>query len=176
MKRFVAFIACVIVISTTITAQSTRYLIGNFYVLQSGDNPFKMDGKHRYSEKNDIFFFTNTTLNYTIELNHFTHRNPEILDLPISELETLDEVIPAEDLLKFENADNAYKWMLDIARACSKELYHYGEIRTKLYVIDTNDYYKSDPALDAPDRMKVVEVRVDYQDIPDYILNPDMER
>ena len=84
-----------------------------------------------------------------------------MLDLPIAELDNLENIIKAEDLLKFETAGKAYSWMLDMLKN-----------NVKIYIIDINDYYKSDPALEKPDRMKVIEVRISYQSIPDHILNP----
>ena len=87
--------------------------------------------------------------------------NPVMLDMAISSLENLDNIIQAEDLLKFKDSDSAYKWMLEQLNN-----------KTKLYIIDTNNFYKSDPTLTEPDRMKVFEVRVFYEWIPDHILNP----
>ena len=84
-----------------------------------------------------------------------------MLDMAISSLENLDNLIQAEDLLKFKDSDSAYKWMLEQL-----------DNKTKLYIIDTNNFYKSDPTLTEPDRMKVFEVRISHQWIPDHILNP----
>lgn len=61
--------------------------------------------------------------------------------------------------------------MADIFSAQIAELNHHNEVRTKIYVIDTNKFYKSNPALEEPDMMKVIEVRIWAEDIPDHILN-----
>ena len=115
MKRlFILLYFCMFVV-ISISAQTTKYFIGNFYVLQNGDNPFKRGGIHRYDKQSDIFFFTNATLDYTVELNHFGHRNPEVLDMPICELENLDNIVLAEELLEFKTADDAYRWMLELS-------------------------------------------------------------
>ena len=66
--------------------------------------------------------------------------------------------------------------MLEAFMTNCKEMNDYNEMRTKMYVIDTNRFYKSDPLLEEPDMMKVIEVRIWDLDIPDYILNPDMDR
>ena len=92
--------------------------------------------------------------------------------MPIAQLENLNNVVPATDLLNFEDVDSAYKWMTEVFSTSVKEIALYNEVRTKIYVIDTNKFYKSDPALEEPDMMKVVEVRVWPEDIPDHILNP----
>lgn len=123
-----------------------------------------------------MFFASNRAKNYTIILNHFSYLNkptdPVVLDMPIAQLENLENVAPATDLLNFEDADSAYKWMVELFSVSVKEIALYNEVRTKIYVIDTNRFYKSDPALEEPDMMKVVEVRVWPEDIPDHILNP----
>lgn len=160
MKRLFIFLYCCTFIVISISAQTTKYFIGNFYVLQNGDNPFKRNGIHRYDKKSDIFFFTNTTIGYSIELNHFDHRNPEVLDIPISELEDFDDIIWAEELLKFESADDAYRWMLEILKS-----------EAKLYIIDSNKFYKSDETLPKSDMMKVLEVHISYEDLPDHIVS-----
>lgn len=161
MKRIIILLYFCMFVGISISAQTTKYFIGNFYVLQNGDNPFKRAGIHRYNKKSDIFFFTNTTLDYTVELNHFGHRNPEVLDMPICELENLDNIVLAEELLKFKTADDAYRWMLEMLKS-----------KTKLYVIDSNKFYKSDNSLSEPDRMIVMEVHISYDDLPDHIVSP----
>ena len=112
-----------------------------------------------------IYLFGSKNINYEITLMHynFTEKtdNPVMLDMAISSLENLDNLIQAEELLKFKDSDSAYKWMLEQL-----------DNKTKLYIIDTNNFYKSDPTLTEPDRMKVFEVRVFYEWIPDHILNP----
>ena len=122
------------------------------------------EGLNVYNGKGISFYATRNERNYTIILNHYSHLNratdPVVLDMPIAELENLENVVPATELLNFKDADSAYKWMLDIFKS-----------ETKIFIIDSNKYYKSDPSLDVPDMMKAIEVRVWEFDIPDHILN-----
>ena len=108
-------------------------------------------------------------------MSHYSYLNkatdPVVLDMPIAELDNLKNVAPATELLNFENADSAYRWMVEVFSAHLKELVEYNEVRSKIFIIDTNKFYKSNPELEEPDMMKVVEVRVWPEDIPDHILN-----
>lgn len=161
MKRIIIFICCILSLSAS-AQTATKYILGRFNSLGEYDNPFKINGIHIDNYKNSIFvFLTNTTVDYSIELNHFGHRNPEVLDMPICELENLDNIVLAEELLKFKTADDAYRWMLEMLKS-----------KTKLYVIDSNKFYKSDNSLSEPDRMIVMEVHISYDDLPDHIVSP----
>ncbi|MBQ5353442.1 MAG: hypothetical protein IIU64_03350, partial [Alistipes sp.] len=105
MKRIIIFICCILSLSAS-AQTATKYILGRFNSLEEYDNPFKINGIHIDNYKNSIFvFLTNTTVDYSIELNHFGHRNPEVLDMPICELENLDNIVLAEELLKFKTAD-----------------------------------------------------------------------
>ena len=162
MKRFITLLCCCIFTNGLVSAQiSTKYIVGDFNEIGNYKNPYKTNGVHRFGfTQSDMLFITNIAKNYTITFNHFEHRKLELLDLPIAELENLNEIIYAEALLKFETADDAYKWMLNTLKN-----------EVKIYVINTNKFYKSNDAINAPDRMKVIEVAIDYEDIPDHILN-----
>ena len=163
MKRFITLLCYCIFTNGLVSAQiSTKYIVGDFNEIGNYKNPYKTDGVHRFGfTPSDMLFITNVAKNYTITFNHFEHRKLELLDLPIAELENLNEIIYAEELLKFETADDAYNWMLNTLKN-----------EVKIYVIDTNKFYKSNDAINATDRMKVIEVVIDYEDIPDHILNP----
>ena len=154
---------------------SAKYFVGAFRE-SLGSESIHEEGLSVYNNESILFFASNRAKNYTIILNHFSYLNkptdPVVLDMPIAELENLENVAPATDLLNFEDADSAYKWMTEVFSTSVKEIALYNEVRTKIYVIDTNRFYKSDPALEEPDMMKVVEVRVWPEDIPDHILNP----
>jgi hypothetical protein len=154
---------------------SAKYFVGAFRE-SLGSESIHEEGLSVYNNESILFFASNRAKNYTIILNHFSYLNkptdPVVLDIPIAELENLENVAPATDLLNFEDADSAYKWMVELFSVSVKEIALYNEVRTKIYVIDTNKFYKSDPALEEPDMMKVVEVRVWPEDIPDHILNP----
>ena len=122
------------------------------------------EGLNVYNRKGISYYATRNERNYTIILNHYSHlkraTDPVVLDMPIAELENLENVVPATELLNFKDADSANKWMLDILKS-----------ETKIFIIDSNKYYKSDPSLEVPDMMKAIEVRVWEFDIPDHILN-----
>ena len=154
---------------------SAKYFVGAFRE-SLGSESIHEEGLSVYNNESILFFASNRAKNYTIILNHFSYLNkptdPVVLDMPIAQLENLENVAPATDLLNFEDADSAYKWMVELFSVSVKEIALYNEVRTKIYVIDTNRFYKSDPALEEPDMMKVVEVRVWPEDIPDHILNP----
>lgn len=164
MKRLLIILICAI-FSITISAQEAMYITGTFRIFANNECPFKVNGLNRTGTTDDIFFFTNLERDYSIELDHLLYENstnnPVIINLPIAELDKLENVIKADDLLKFETSDDAYRWMLTTKKS-----------RVKVYIIDSNDFYKSDQSLDAPDMMKLIEVRISYMSIPDHILNP----
>ena len=176
MKKLAALLYLAsIVFYATAQDITTKYFIGEFNPMLD-TTPIKTEGLNVYSGKGTIFYATRNERNYTITLSHYSYpkkpTDPVVLDMPIAQLENLENVVPATDLLNFEDADSAYKWMTEVFSTSVKEIALYNEVRTKIYVIDTNKFYKSDPALEEPDMMKVVEVRVWPEDIPDHILNP----
>ena len=175
--RILTILALIASIAFSVRAQnsSAKYFVGAFRE-SLGSESIHEEGLSVYNNESILFFASNRAKNYTIILNHFSYLNkptdPVVLDIPIAELENLENIIPATELLNFEDADSAYNWMFEAFMTNCKEMNNYNEIRTKMYVIDTNRFYKSDPALEEPDMMKVVEVRVWSEDIPDHILNP----
>lgn len=174
MRKLAILICFVnIILCTSAQSSTTKYFIGAFNPM-TGSESIRKEGLNVYSGHGISFYATNNENKYTIVLRHILQLGgpnaPVILNMPIAALERLDEVIPAEELLKFSNSDSAYNWMLEAFTVINKEMYDYEEIRTKLYVIDTNKFYKSDPSLDKPDMMKVIEVRVTHEDIPKDIL------
>ncbi len=176
MKKLAALLYLAsIVFYATAQDITTKYFIGEFNPMLD-TTPIKTEGLNVYSGKGTIFYATRNERNYTITLSHYSYpkkpTDPVVLDMPIAELENLENVVPATDLLNFEDADSAYKWMTEVFSTSVKEIAMYNEVRTKIYVIDTNKFYKSDPALEEPDMMKVIEVRIWPEDIPDHILNP----
>ncbi len=135
------------------------YIVGDFSV--TSDMGEDRDGLWRYGPWDDDFFITNTAVDYTLKFYHEPWRgfNHVVVDLPISALEILSSsVVEAAELLKFTTSDDAYNWMLDKKRTCSK-----------IYIIDRCDFYKSSESLSAPDRMKAVEVWIWYNDIPSHL-------
>ena len=163
MRRLLILICSLLCLSASAQVPTT-YIIGKFKKY-NGDENFitKVEGFGNY--ENSMFLFTSVKSEYVIVLCHYVYDdrtdNPIVLDMAISSLENLDNIIQAEELLKFKDSDSAYKWMLEQL-----------DNKTKLYIIDTNNFYKSDPTLTEPDRMKVFEVRISHQWIPDHILNP----
>ena len=135
------------------------YIVGDFSV--TSNMGVGRDGLWRYDLLEDTFFITNTAVGYTMKFYHEPARgfNHIVIDLPISALEILgSSVVEAAELLKFSTSDDAYNWMLDKKRTCSK-----------IYIIDRCDFYKSSESLSAPDRMKAVEVWIWYNDIPSHL-------
>ena len=142
-------------------AIKSLYILGDFSV--TSDKGVGRDGLWRYDLLEDTFFVANTSVGYTLKFYHEPGRGHGhlVVDLPISALEILgSNVVEAVDLLKFKSSDDAYSWMLDKKRTCSK-----------IYIIDRCDYYKSSEKLAAPDRMKAVEVWIWYNDIPQHLHN-----
>ena len=177
MKKIILTVGLLIgsVLSANAQSNSDRYFIGAFNPLSESQSIWK-DGLNRIDNEDiAIFFITNRVLQYRIAFNHFSHlkksTDPIVLDMPIAKLENMDNIVSATELLNFKDADSAYNWMADIFPAQIAELNHHNEVRTKIYVIDTNKFYKSNPALEEPDMMKVIEVRIWAEDIPDHILN-----
>lgn len=138
------------------------YIVGDFSV--TSDMGEDRDGLWRHGLRmDDDFFITNTAVDYTLKFYHEPGRgfNHVVVDLPISALEILgSSVVEAAELLKFTTSDDAYNWMLDKKRTCSK-----------IYIIDRCDFYNSSESLSAPDRMKAVEVWIWYNDIPQHMHN-----
>ena len=164
MKKITVLIYLVcIAFYTNAQDVTTQYFIGAFSPMLDSTS-IQNEGLNVYNGKGLSFYATRNERNYTIILNHYSHlkraTDPVVLDMPIAELENLENVVPATELLNFKDADSAYKWMLDILKS-----------ETKIFIIDSNKYYKSDPSLEVPDMMKAIEVRVWEFDIPDHILN-----
>lgn len=164
MKRFFLVVALAL-LSLFCRAEGVEtkslYILGDFSV--TSDKGVGRDGLWRYDLLEDTFFITNTAANYTLKFYHEPGRgfNHVVVDLPISALEILgSSVVEAAELLKFTTSDDAYNWMLDKKRTCSK-----------IYIIDRCDYYKSSESRSAPDRMKAVEVWIWYNDIPHHLHN-----
>ena len=137
------------------------YIVGDFSV--TSGKGVDRDGLWRHGPWDDDFFITNTAVDYTMKFYHEPWRGFDhvVVDLPISALEILSSsVVEAAELLKFTTSDDAYNWMLDKKRTCSK-----------IYIIDRCDFYKSSESLSAPDRMKAVEVWIWYNDIPQHLHN-----
>lgn len=164
MKRFflVAMFAMLsLVCQAEVVETKSVYIVGNFSV--TSDKGVGRDGLWRYDLLEDTFFITNTAVGYTMKFYHEPARgfNHIVIDLPISALEILSSsVVEAAELLKFSTSDDAYNWMLDNKRTCSK-----------IYIIDRCDFYKSSENLTSPDRMKAVEVWIWYNDIPQHLHN-----
>ena len=163
MKRF--FVVLLALLSFVCRADDiaikSLYILGDFSV--TSDKGVGRDGLWRYDLLEDTFFITNTAVGYTMKFYHEPARgfNHIVIDLPISALEILgSSVVAATDLLKFNSSDDAYNWMLDKKRTCSK-----------IYIIDRCDFYKSSESLSAPERMKAVEVWIWYNDIPSHLHN-----
>ena len=176
MKKIVTLIYLVsIVFCTNAQDVTSKYFIGAFTPMLDSTS-IHTDGLNVYNEKGISFYVTRNECNYTITMRHYSYlkraTDPIVLDMPIAELKNLENVASATDLLNFENADSAYKWMVEVFSTHLKEFAEYNEVRSKIFIIDTNKFYKSNPELEEPDMMKVVEVRVWTEDIPDHILNP----
>lgn len=101
-------------------------------------------------------------VNYTLEFSFWKDKYPSkrlaILDVPIAELEHYKHIIMAEYLLKFKSIKEAYDVMWDLCYKCWQN---------KIYFIDSSECYKSDPDLDEPDMMKVIQVMIYPEDIPE---------
>ncbi len=144
------------IVVTTVTCPDTHIGIFDGFGRLLAAEDYLTKGVSRH------YMFGTTERDYMIEFNHVNFKDSsvdlEILSLPISALHNLETVIEAEELMQFATADMAYNWMLN-----------HLENRTKLYIIDRREFYKSDPDLAAPNMMKVVEVKIWYEDIPDHI-------
>ena len=94
---------------------------------------------------------------YSIELNHtnylkHTPAKIQIIDLPISELSKFD-VIDINEFIRTKTRDEVWEWTLE-------------NRFKKIWVIDRNDFYKSDPSLPANDRMKLIETEITMGSLP----------
>ena len=173
MKKLALLIFIALLSNEVIYAQTNSlYILGtpnicpaNYKGLHDGFTVTHIEREKISTQPILIYNIGSNEKQYEITLMYYDYidraNNPVMLDMAISSLENLDNIIQAEDLLKFKDSDSAYKWMLEQLNN-----------KTKLYIIDTNNFYKSDPTLTEPDRMKVFEVRISHQWIPDHILNP----
>lgn len=161
MKRLFVILICAL-FSIVVSAQEPIYIIGKFTRIAYEENPRKMDGLYRFGRSCGIFYCTNMAVNYTLEFSFWKDKHPSkrlaILDVPIAELEHYKHIIMAEDLLKFKSIKEAYDVMWDLCYKCWPN---------KIYFIDSSECYKSDPDLDEPDMMKVIQVMIYPEDIPE---------
>lgn len=172
MKKIIAILLLSVLSNTALAQTNALYIIGSVNICP-GDHTGILEGFSKVEsdlsqfniKDSKVYYIGNIEKGYEVSLLYYIDLDSEYnlttIDMPITALAELDKVISVEELLKFESADKAYKWMLEMLKSDAK-----------IYVIDTNEYYKSDPALAEPDRMKIVEVKLSYQSIPDHILNP----
>lgn len=50
-----------------------------------------------------------------------------------------------------------------------------GNIHSRIWIIDRNDFYKSSPKKKDPDMMKIIQVQMLFEMIPERILNSTTE-
>lgn len=172
MKKVIIILLLSVFLNTALAQTNAIYITGSVSIcpddhmgIFEGFSKVESDLSQFNIKSSKVYYIGNIEKSYEITLLHYidldSKYNLTTIDMPITALAEFDKVISVEELMNFKDANTAYNWMLDTL-----------ESNVKIYVIDTNDYYKSDPALESPDRMKVIEVRISYQSIPDHILNP----
>lgn len=110
-----------------------------------------------------IFSFGSTAKNFNIKFFQFNYNDRpnrlplQTIDWDIQQLEYMD-VIDIDDFIATKSYEEFYLFMRD-------------NINSIIWIIDRNDFYKSSPKMKDPDKMKVIQVKMLFQMIPEKILN-----
>lgn len=171
MKKVITILLLSVFFNTALAQTNAIYITGSVSIcpddhmgIFEGFSKVESDLSQFNIKNSKVYYIGNIEKSYEITLLHYIDLDSEYnlttIDMPITALAELDKVISVEELMNFKDADTAYNWMLDTL-----------ENKVKIYIIDSNEYYKSDTSLAKPDRMKVVEVKISYHCIPEHILN-----
>ena len=68
------------------------------------------------------------------------------------------DIIDIDEFIETKSYEEFYQFMRD-------------NTESRIWIIDRNDFYKSSPKLNAPDKMKAIEVKMLFLMIPESILN-----
>ncbi len=124
--------------------------------------------KKAYHSTNPIIFsFGSTAKNFNIKFFQFNYndrpnRQPlQTIDYDIQQLKYIN-VIDIDDFIATKSYEEFYQFMRD-------------NIHSRIWIIDRNDFYKSSPKKKDPDMMKIIQVKMLFEMIPERILNSTTE-
>lgn len=124
--------------------------------------------KTAYHSTNPIIFsFGSTAKNFNIKFFQFNYndrpnRQPlQTIDYDIQQLKYIN-VIDIDDFIATKSYEEFYQFMRD-------------NIHSRIWIIDRNDFYKSSPKKKDPDMMKIIQVKMLFEMIPERILNSTTE-
>lgn len=124
--------------------------------------------KKAYHSTNPIIFsFGSTAKNFNIKFFQFNYndrpnRQPlQTIDYDIQQLKYIN-VIDIDDFIATKRYEEFYQFMRD-------------NIHSRIWIIDRNDFYKSSPKKKDPDMMKIIQVKMLFEMIPERILNSTTE-
>lgn len=155
-----------------INAQTSNdiYLIGTSLSIPESHtgifNGFgKYVGKKESYTKTEVISFSIGSISkkyemFLFHMNYVDSKEPDkvILDRPISDINNYS-VIDIDNFIASKSRAQVWQWMID-------------NRDKKVWIIDRNDYYKSSPSLLSKDRMKLIQVEIWLDNIPDNFLNP----
>ncbi len=131
------------------------------------DGFIRVDGnKKKFNKDNPItFHIGNSNAGYEVMLQHFNYYNKERPDLYVEDIRIADlksEVYPSVEIINIDEffagktKMEVWRWML----------YHHLS-KTYIWVVDYNSAYKSSEKLSEPDMIKVVQVKIFVDNIPE---------
>lgn len=168
MKRTIVIILCILA-TNCIFAQPKRdiFIIGTSTIIP--DNHIGVfDGFGRsyptvkkYDKDTPIIFkLGNKEMNAEVCFFHFNFHNRQrpdlfVYDLNISDLNNFNaENIYVDEFFIGKTKEDIFKWMLDNSQ------------HTNVWIVDKSLYYKSIPSLTQPDKIKIIQVKIDTKRIP----------
>lgn len=172
MKKYILFIImaiCSLTASVSGQNPSDVYLIGTSITPPKDKVTgfIKVIGElGKYDKTPPItFFIESIDINSGAMLQHFNYdtnlrpHKPQMLikDLPLSQLDNLT-VIDVDEFLKTKSREDYWLWMV-------------ANYKKVVWIIDRNDFYKSDLSLSQPDRMKLTQTRIWVEVIPEEFLS-----
>ena len=174
MKRILLFTLCLLYITPCFsqTQQENIMLVGTTSMIPTGfsgifDGFIRVDKKKGRFDKDDptSFFIGNSKAGFEVMLQHFNYYNKERPDLYVEDIRIADlrsEVYPSVEIINIDEffagktKMEVWRWML----------YHHLS-KTYIWVVDYNSAYKSSEKLSEPDMIKVVQVKIFVDNIPE---------
>ena len=174
MKRILLFTLCLLYITPCFSQieKDNIFLVGTTSIIPKGyvgifDGFGRINVTKKRQDKDDPIAFHIGSINaeYEIILYHFNIYNTNIPDLYIEDIRIADlksEVYPSVEIINIDEffagktKMEVWRWML----------YHHLN-KTYIWVVDYNSAYKSSEKLSEPDMIKVVQVRIFVDNIPE---------
>ena len=174
MKLILLFALCLLYITPCFSQikKDNVFLVGTSSVIPKGyvgifDGFGRIDIEKERFDKDDPISFRigNPKIEYTVVLYHYNLYNKNRPDLYVENIRIADlksEVYPSVEIINIDEffagktKMEVWRWML----------YHHLS-KTYIWVVDYNSAYKSSEKLSKPDMIKVVQVRIFVDNIPE---------